>query len=61
MTDQEKEQVSSCVDSEGLEYTMRNYSTFEEIKDEEFHRRRQAFIDAANAFEEYIDYEKYRE
>lgn len=42
------------IENEGLEYAVRHYSDFKEIKDEEFHRLRQAFVEAANALEAYV-------
>jgi hypothetical protein len=42
------------VDSEGLEYAMIDYSSFAKIEDEEFHKRRKAFVKAANELSSYI-------
>lgn len=54
MTDCERERIWDKVEDEGLEYCFRAYSSFEDVKDPEFHRLRQAFIDAADALEAYI-------
>lgn len=42
------------IDEEGFDYCFRGYSSFTEFKDEEFHRLRQIYIDAADALEEYV-------
>ena len=41
--------VHDCVETEGFDYTFRNYSNFEEIKDEEFHKLRTAYLNARAA------------
>ena len=47
-------EVAACVDNEGFDYAFRNYSDFKEVKDEEFHKLRKAYVDAADALAEYI-------
>ena len=47
------DRVRDTVECEGFDYAFRHYSHFEEIKDEEFHRLREAYLKAA---EELIDY-----
>jgi hypothetical protein len=47
-------EVAACVDNEGFDYAFRKYSNFEDVKDKEFHRLREAYVDAADALEEYI-------
>lgn len=42
------------IDYEGFDYALRNYSSWQEIKDEEFHRLREAFVTAADELEAYI-------
>ena len=46
--------VRSTMNGEGLDYCFRDYSDFEEIKDEEFHKLRKIYVDAADALEKYI-------
>lgn len=48
------EDVLFTVDQEGFDYAFRNYSDFGEVKDEEFHRLREAYVKAANRLEKYI-------
>ena len=54
MTDDEKQEVAFRIDQEGFDYTFMHYSDFSEISDSEFHKLRQAYIDAANALQEYV-------
>lgn len=51
----DRENVQATIDNEGFAYAFIDYSDFEEIKDEEFHRRRKAFCDAYEALKEYIE------
>lgn len=46
--------VAYKMDYEGFDYCFRCYAAFEEMKDEEFHTLRQAYIDAAQALESYV-------
>jgi hypothetical protein len=45
--------VRQVVDQEGFDYAFRHKTDFSEVKDEEFHRLRQAYVDAANELAEY--------
>ncbi len=54
MKTDELEVVRDTVEMEGFDYAFRFYSAFDEIKDEEFHKRRKAYVDAAKALDEYI-------
>lgn len=56
ITTEQREEVSFRIDQEGLDYTLRNYSSFPEVKDPKFHELREAYIAAAEAFESYIGY-----
>ena len=47
--------VKYRIDEEGMDYTFQHYSHFEEIKDEKFHRLRNAYLDAAEALENYVN------
>ncbi len=46
--------VAYKMDYEGFDYCFRCYAAFEEMKDDEFHRLRQAYIDSAEALEKYV-------
>lgn len=46
--------VRQCIDFEGFDGCFVDYSDFGEIKDTEFHRLRQAYLDAREALEEYV-------
>jgi hypothetical protein len=51
-------EVAACVDNEGFDYAFRHYSDFKEVKDEEFHKLRKAYVEAAEALSEYIGNEE---
>lgn len=46
--------VCKTVDTEGLDYSFRAYSDFQEVKDPKFHALRGAYERAADELEEYI-------
>jgi hypothetical protein len=54
MTDEEQKEVSFRVAEDGFDYAFRNYSDWEEIKDEKFHKLRKAYIKAAQALRSYV-------
>jgi hypothetical protein len=57
MTTEEKEEweyVYIKMIDEGFHYCFKHYSSFEDIKDEEFHRLRINYLQSANDLEEYI-------
>lgn len=63
MTTEEKEEweyVYYKMMDEGFHYCFKHYSSFEDIKDEEFHRLRTNYLQSANDLEEYIN-NKYNE
>lgn len=60
MTEEEKQDVCNTVDCEGFDYAFRDYSSFDEIKDNKFHDLRTKYIVAAEKLEEYIDWEQYQ-
>ena len=47
--------VKYRMDEEGVDYCFHHYSSFDEIKDEKFHRLRNAYLDAAAALKRYIN------
>lgn len=54
MKAKEKQSVRDTIESEGFDYAFVHYSDFVEIKDPEFHARRETYLDARNALAEYI-------
>ena len=42
------------MDNEGIDYCFEKYSSFEEIKDEEFHKLRLEFLDSMKKIREYV-------
>lgn len=58
MTDEERDAWSAVhyrMDDEGMWYCFEHYSSFQEIKDPEFHRRREEFLRAGRSLREYIE------
>jgi len=47
--------VQYRMDDEGFDYCFENYSSWDEIKDEEFHRLRLGFLQHMKELREYID------
>ena len=47
--------VNYRMDNEGIDYCFEHYSSFEEIKDKEFHRLRLGFLQSMKELREYID------
>jgi hypothetical protein len=57
MTEEELENwgmVRYRMDNEGIDYCFEKYSSFEEIKDEEFHKLRLEFLDSMKKIREYV-------
>lgn len=54
MTKKEQRRVNDCIENEGFDYAFTSYSHFEEVKDPEFHRLREAFLQARKALAEYV-------
>ena len=57
MTEQELEDwqmVQYRMDDEGMEYCFKHYSSFEEIKDEEFHKLRLELLDNMEKIRTYV-------
>jgi hypothetical protein len=42
------------MDNEGIDYCFEHYSSFEEIKDEEFHKLRLEFLESMKKIREYV-------
>ena len=47
-------EVKYRMEDEGMDYCFQSYSHWDEIKDEKFHRLRNAYLDAAEALERYV-------
>lgn len=57
MTEEELEDwqmVQYRMDNEGIDYCFEHYSSFEEIKDEEFHKLRLEFLSGMKKIREYV-------
>ena len=46
--------VSYRMDNEGIDYCFEHYSSFKEIKDEEFHKLRLEFLDSMRKIRKYV-------
>ena len=58
MTEEEFEDfvaVEYRMDNEGIDYCFEHYSSFEEIKDEEFHRLRNNFLTSMKEIRNYVE------
>jgi len=56
MTTQEDwEYLQYRIDNEGFHYCFRDYSDFEEIEDEEFHKLRKEYLKISEKLENYIN------
>lgn len=49
------ENVSYRMNEEGFHYCFNDYSSFKEIKDEEFHKLRKEYLLAASKLERYVN------
>jgi len=58
VTKEDVENLRFRIDSEGFDYCFRDYSSFKEVEDAEFHRLRLAYVEAANALDDYIPNEE---
>lgn len=57
----QKTYVADIIDCEGFEYAFVHYSNFDDVKDEEFHKLRLAFIEARKKLQEYIEHNEEEE
>jgi hypothetical protein len=55
VTPKEKVDLYYTIENEGFDYAFNHYSDFQEIIDPEFHRLREAYINAQKNLEKYID------
>jgi len=59
MTKKEKNNILATIDNEGFDYGFANYSSFDEIKDKEFHELREKYLEARENLAVYIGCEEY--
>lgn len=52
----ELEYVKDTIECEGFDYAFVDYSDFSEVKDEEFHKLREAYMKAAEELREYVGF-----
>jgi sugar phosphate isomerase/epimerase len=57
MTPTDIDYVRSKISNEGFTYTFHGYSDFLDIKDEEFHKLRKEYIEAAKKLAQYLNIE----
>lgn len=57
MTGTEARDLLDRIDQEGFDYTFIHYHDWKEIKDEEFHQLRRAYIAAYEALAEYVGHD----
>jgi len=57
MTERDKEEIIEVINEEGFDYTFLEYSDFEEIEDEEFHKLRKNYIRVANKLRDFFNLE----
>ena len=57
MKTKEKNFVLDAIESDSFEYAFVHYSHFEEIKDNDFHKLREEYLEARNSLADYIGYE----
>ena len=58
MTEEELENwqmVRYRMDNEGIEYCFKQYSSFEEIEDDEFHKLRNELLESAEKIRNYVN------
>ena len=49
--------IRDTIEQEGFDYAFMDYSDFANIKDEEFHRLRKAYIESGEALKDYLGIE----
>jgi len=59
MLKKQQDYVKAIVECEGFDYTFCHYSDFEEIIDEEFHKAREAYEDAAAKLKKIISFDNF--
>ena len=59
MNAEQKDYIMGIVDNEGFDYAFCDYSSFEEIKDDEFHKAREEYKKAARKLKDIIGHDDY--
>jgi len=59
MNAKQKDYIMGIVDNEGFDYAFCDYSSFEEIKDDEFHKAREEYKEAARKLKNIIGHDDY--
>lgn len=55
ITKEQAEMLVHKVELEGFDYCFTGYSSWKEIKDDEFQKLRKAYVDSAKALQMYVD------
>ncbi len=59
MNKKDLKKVQNCVEDEGFDYCFTQYSTFDEVKDEEFHRLVENYCLAHHELYKYIKMDEF--
>lgn len=54
MNGKELDDVRQTIEQEGFDYSFTGYSDFADIKDQQFHKLRKAYTEAARALADYL-------
>lgn len=57
MNGKQLDYVRDTVENEGFHYCFTGYSDFQDIKDDEFHKLRKAYVEAAEKLADYLGVE----
>ena len=57
MNKHQQHEVVRTIEQEGFDYAFDGYTSFEEIKDEKFHKLREAYVKSKQKLELYIDFD----
>ena len=57
--DKEKDEICSVIDNEGFDYTFTSKTSFKDIKDEEFHKLRNEYIQAQKKLSKYVGWDNW--
>lgn len=61
MNNEDKKYVLSKINQEGFHYCFESYSDFKEVKDEEFHRLRLAYLKSVKDMQDYLKLDTFEE
>lgn len=57
MTTEDRELLQYKIEAEGFDYCFVHYNDWKEVKDDEFHRLREAYVKAQEELNDYINQE----